>query len=103
MLLRSGRAGIARVQKLLLVDAALNGIESLFVDQRLVLTVNENDILICKVAAVAAGRIPAQLADIDGVAQDVSMVRFSNLPPRCVRWPHSFIQRASGKQPSPAR
>lgn len=46
------RAGIARVQKLLLVDAALNGIESLFVDQRLVLTVNENDILICKVAAV---------------------------------------------------
>ena len=71
MLLCPGLAGILRVEKFLLVDAALDGREGLFVDQRGVLAVGEDNVFVLVVAAGATGRVPAEFADVDGVAQDI--------------------------------
>ena len=71
MFLRPGLAGILRVEQFLLVDTALDGIEDLFVDQRGVPAVDKDNVFVLVVAAGVTGRIPAEFADVDGVAQDI--------------------------------
>ena len=66
-----GRAAVIRVQGLGLGHALLAGVPKLHGDQGFMVAVGYDDIGIVEVPAGTAGRVPAELADIDRIAENV--------------------------------
>ena len=69
--LLSGIVGIAGVPLLIDLVYCLHLVEAVLVDDRLMLTVDDHDVRVIIIAARPAVRIPANFADVHGIAQDV--------------------------------